>query len=179
MLHEAGISVSRDTLKPIAHDHRDAYHDYAIVKGVHPKKPELDDNDLRNRERYCLWIFMTYDRLAPKLIFVSYDEIPGGKPVNKYALSYRPPAFWLMICVATSTNMTLKSPNRPRLVSVAEEDEDRKETLKRVRKANEKAHKLIDNKRARAKVVSTQEEHALYEMNPNIVDNNKRAKAAN
>ncbi|KAF1355731.1 hypothetical protein EJ07DRAFT_182094 [Lizonia empirigonia] len=172
-------------------------HDYAIVRGVRPKKPELDDDDIRNRERYCAWIFFTYDRFAPRLIFVCYDETsksiggrnnrggkqyvwrPRGAPANQYALPYRPPAFNLMICAATSSDTTLTSPKRPCLVWVAEEDEDREETLERVRRANEKARRLIENKRARAEVAGTQEERALREINQNITRNNKVAKAAN
>ncbi|KAF1358673.1 hypothetical protein EJ07DRAFT_179378 [Lizonia empirigonia] len=197
VLQEVGITVSQPTLINIAHDHRDQEHDYAIVRGVRPKKPELDDDDIRNRERYCAWIFFTYDRFAPRLIFVCYDETsksiggrnnrggkqyvwrPRGAPANQYALPYRPPAFNLMICAATSSDTTLTSPKRPCLVWVAEEDEDREETLERVRRANEKARRLIDNKRARAEVAGTQEERALREINQNITRNNKVAKAAN
>ncbi|KAF1357643.1 hypothetical protein EJ07DRAFT_157637 [Lizonia empirigonia] len=197
VLQEVGITVSQPTLINIAHDHRDQEHDYAIVRGVRPKKPELDDDDIRNRERYCAWIFFTYDRFAPRLIFVCYDETsksiggrnnrggkqyvwrPRGAPANQYALPYRSPAFNLMICAATSSDTTLTSPKRPCLVWVAEEDEDREETLERVRRANEKARRLIDNKRARAEVAGTQEERALREINQNITRNNKVAKAAN
>jgi hypothetical protein len=57
-----------------------------------------------------------------------------------------------MICAATSSDTTLTSLKRPCLVWVAEEDKDREETLERVRRANGKARRLIDNKRARAKV---------------------------
>ncbi|KAF1973287.1 hypothetical protein BU23DRAFT_554276 [Bimuria novae-zelandiae CBS 107.79] len=179
VLQEVGITVSRPTLVKIAHEHRDHDHTYAIVRGVRPKKPELDDDDIRNRERYVAWILTTHKRFAPKLIFVCYDEtsksiggrnLRGGKryvwrargaPANKYALPYRPPSFSLMICAATSTDTTIRSPKRPYLVWVAEEEEDREETLERVRKANERARKLIDNKRARADVAGTQEERAL------------------
>ncbi|KAF2022477.1 hypothetical protein EK21DRAFT_95672 [Setomelanomma holmii] len=197
VLQEAGITVSRPTLIKIAHEHRDQDHDYAIVRGVRPKKPELDDEDIDRRKRYVAWILTTYKRFAPRLIFVCYDETsksiggrnnrggkqyvwrPRGAPANNYALPYRPPAFNLMICAATSTDTTLSSLKRPCLVWVAEEEEDREETLERVRKANERARKLVDNKRARASVAGTQEERALREINRNILHRNKAAKAAN
>ncbi|KAF1973714.1 hypothetical protein BU23DRAFT_598839 [Bimuria novae-zelandiae CBS 107.79] len=52
VLQEVGITVSRPTLVKIAHEHRDHDHTYAIIRGVRPKKPELNDDNIRNRERY-------------------------------------------------------------------------------------------------------------------------------
>jgi len=41
ILAEAGISLSYNTLKKIAHYHRDEQHNYAIVRGVRAKKLAL------------------------------------------------------------------------------------------------------------------------------------------
>jgi hypothetical protein len=197
VLRRAGIEVSRNALIRIAHDHRDSVHNYAIVSGVRPLKLELDDEARSLREEYVAWILSTCSQFSVRIIFVCYDETNkaiggrnnrGGKlrvwkrkggDANKYAAPYRPPSFNLMICAATSTDSSLRSTKRPCLVWVAEDEENREQTLERVQAANKKARGLIDNKRARAEVPGTQEERALRELNQNILHRNEAAKAAN
>lgn len=195
VLTGAGISLSRQTLIEIAHNHRDPIHDYSIVKGVRVHKPALDDEALELRRNYCDWLIAEYN-LCPKLIFVCYDEAlkgiggrngrggkqgvwrPKGDNANDYPVHVKPAKFSLMICAATSTD-TLVRHKRPCVVWVKEDNEQREEMLERVRKANVKARDLISRKRARAEVVGTAEERALRDLNHNIAQNNRAAEAAN
>jgi transposase len=192
VLQEAGITLCENTITRIAHEHRDPTHNYAIVRGVRPKKPALDDNDRSNRAVYSRWLIQEFNLHFPRLIFVCYDEtlkaiggknIRGGKQkisrpqganADRYSVQYKQPAFSLMICAATSTVTTANFP-RPCLVWTKETEEEKTTTLQQVNTANRAARAKVDNKRARATVVGTTEYNALREININIATNNKRA----
>ena len=196
VLHAAGLTLDRKTIIKIAHNHRDATNNFSIVKRVRPKKPELDDDDLADRERYCTWIIYKFDHVYPKIVFVCYDEtpkriggrntkggkqyvwMPKGRDANSVPCPYRPPAFTLMICAATSSDTTV-SYLRPCIVWSLEDNDTHEETLKRIQEANTKAKEAVRVKRSRATVAGTQEERALQELNNNIRQNNTQVIAAN
>lgn len=105
--------------------HRDETHNYAIIRGVRPKKPKLDDDDIYNRWSYTDWLLDEFNLHFPKLVFVCYDETtkaiggvnyqggkqkisrPKGQNANNVAVHVEQPKFSLMICATTSSDTTV------------------------------------------------------------------------
>ena len=124
VLKEEGITLGRRQIEDIAYIYRDPDYDFAIVRGVRPKKPSLNESDRDLRIDYSYWLIASCI-LIPRLIFVSYDETsktfggnnirggkhkisrPKGRDANEFAIYKDPPFFKLSICAATSTNTTI------------------------------------------------------------------------
>lgn len=158
VLQEVGLNLCKNTILKICREHRDATHNYAIVRGVRTKKLPLEDEAMTLRRNYSNWLIDEYNLRFPNIVFVCYDETykaiggknfrggkkkisrPRGAEANHYALHEDPPKFSLMICAATSSDTTLAH-KRPCIVWQADTDESHDSIFQRVEETNKKAKK--------------------------------------
>jgi len=165
VLVEAGITLCEHTILNIMYNHRDDVHNYAIVRGVRTKKPNLDNEAQELRRDYLNWLIREYNLHFPRLIFVCYDEKstgiggvnnrggkrlisrPRGADSNKFAIHEDPAKFSLMVCAATSTDTNCEM-DRPCIVWEQDTDELKEALTQKVLTANNKAKEKVHEKQA-------------------------------